>query len=95
MELTEAILFTITTAATPLLLAALGELVVERSGVLNLGVEGMIVMGAVPGVRCDAALRFSLYRCPVRDDCRMRHGPVVRLHDAHPGDQPGRDGASP
>lgn len=47
MELTEAILFTITTAATPLLLAAIGELVVERSGVLNLGVEGMIVMGAV------------------------------------------------
>ena len=47
MELTEAILFTVTTAATPLLLAAIGELVVERSGVLNLGVEGMIVMGAV------------------------------------------------
>lgn len=47
MELTEAILFTITTAATPLLLAAIGELVVERSGVLNLGVEGMIVIGAV------------------------------------------------
>ncbi len=47
MELTEAILFTITTAATPLLLAAIGELVVERSGVLNLGVEGMIIIGAV------------------------------------------------
>ena len=47
MTLAEAILLTITTAATPLLLAAIGELVVERSGVLNLGVEGMIVMGAV------------------------------------------------
>jgi len=30
-------------------LAAIGELVVERSGVLNLGVEGMMVMGAVTG----------------------------------------------
>jgi general nucleoside transport system permease protein len=36
-------------AATPLLVAAIGELVVERAGVLNLGVEGMMVMGAVSG----------------------------------------------
>ena len=45
----EDILITIATAATPLLIAAIGELVVERSGVLNLGVEGMMIMGAVTG----------------------------------------------
>lgn len=36
-------------AATPILLAAIGELVVEKAGVLNLGVEGMMIMGAVAG----------------------------------------------
>ncbi|SEK50749.1 ABC transporter permease [Xaviernesmea oryzae] len=49
MGIFESILLTIATAATPLLIAAIGELVVERSGVLNLGVEGMMVMGAVCG----------------------------------------------
>ena len=36
-------------AATPLLYAALGELVVEKAGVLNLGVEGMMIVGAIGG----------------------------------------------
>ena len=36
-------------AATPIMLAAIGELVVERAGVLNLGVEGMMISGSVLG----------------------------------------------
>jgi simple sugar transport system permease protein len=42
-----AIVITLVGASTPILLAALGELVVEKSGVLNLGVEGMMLIGAV------------------------------------------------
>lgn len=40
---------TLMASAVPILLAALGETVVERSGVLNLGVEGMMVIGALGG----------------------------------------------
>ncbi|MDO8884308.1 MAG: ABC transporter permease [Pseudotabrizicola sp.] len=36
-------------ASVPIILAAIGELIVERAGVLNLGVEGMMIMGAVCG----------------------------------------------
>ena len=49
MGLAEAIILAVLAASTPLLLAATGELVVERSGVLNLGVEGMMIMGAACG----------------------------------------------
>jgi general nucleoside transport system permease protein len=43
------VLLTIITAATPLLIASAGEHVAEQAGVLNLGVEGMMIMGAACG----------------------------------------------
>jgi general nucleoside transport system permease protein len=49
MGLLEAIILSIIAASTPLLLAAAGELVAERAGVLNLGLEGMMIMGAACG----------------------------------------------
>jgi len=41
------VILTVITASTPLLFAATGELVTEKSGVLNLGVEGMMLVGAI------------------------------------------------
>ena len=44
-----AAIITVVGISTPILLAGLGELVVEKSGVLNLGVEGMMLVGAIAG----------------------------------------------
>lgn len=49
MLLIQQILIATLKTGTPLLLIALGELVVEKSGVLNLGQEGMMLMGAMAG----------------------------------------------
>jgi general nucleoside transport system permease protein len=49
MDLLVNILIGAMIAATPLVFAATGELVAERSGVLNLGVEGMMIVGAIAG----------------------------------------------
>jgi len=54
-EFIVAVIITIVGAATPILLASLGELVVEKSGVLNLGVEGMMLIGAVTGFAVTAS----------------------------------------
>ena len=47
IELIIGILQIILIATTPLVFAGIGELVTEKSGVLNLGVEGMMLVGAV------------------------------------------------
>ena len=47
-----AVLATAITAGTPLLFASLGELITERAGILNLGVEGIMLTGAVSGFIC-------------------------------------------
>lgn len=47
MDLLTSILFATVVAGTPLLLVALGELICEKSGMLNLGAEGMMSIGAV------------------------------------------------
>jgi simple sugar transport system permease protein len=49
VETLVAILVATLRAGTPLVFAALGELVTEKSGVLNLGIEGMMLIGAVAG----------------------------------------------
>jgi len=49
MDLSVSIILGIIVAATPLVFAAIGELTVEKSGVLNLGVEGMMIVGAIAG----------------------------------------------
>ena len=91
MDMLIAVILTIMTAATPLLLAALGELVVERSGVLNLGVEGMMVMGAVCGFGA-ALMTGSPWLALLAVDCRRHaHVAALRLSHPHAGFQPGGD----
>jgi ABC-type uncharacterized transport system permease subunit len=49
INLISAILFATLVAGTPLIIVALGELISEKAGVLNLGAEGTMAMGAVAG----------------------------------------------
>ena len=48
-------------SATPVLLAAIGEAIVEKSGVLNLGVEGMMIIGAVIGFIIAVNTQIPIY----------------------------------
>ena len=49
IDLITNILYAMVRTGTPLLIVALGEMVCEKSVVLNLGQEGMMLMGAVAG----------------------------------------------
>ena len=62
---------TLMASAVPILLAALGETVVERSGVLNLGVEGMMIIGALLGFAVAVAKLWKGLRR------QFRHGPAA------------------
>ena len=80
-------------AGTPLVYAALGELVTEKSGVLNLGVEGMMLVGAVVAFIV-AATTKSPWLGVVRRDARRRGAlRAVRGRHADAAGEPGGVGA--
>ena len=64
MDLLSSILFATIVAGTPLIIVALGQLIAEKSGVLNLGAEGMMAMGAVAGFAITLHSGCLLYTSP-------------------------------
>ena len=47
LDLATAVVMTLVATATPILIAGLGELIVEKSGVMNIGIDGMMLLGAL------------------------------------------------
>ena len=95
MSALEAVLLTIITASTPLLLAAVGELVTERSGVSQPWGRGYDDHGRGNRLRRRVHHRFGRRRRGGRHRHRHRHGAPVRLSDPDAGRQPDGHGARP
>jgi simple sugar transport system permease protein len=63
IEILTSILSDTLRTATPLILAGLGELISQKAGVLNLGVEGMMLVGAVSGfIAAEVRINITQYR---------------------------------
>jgi simple sugar transport system permease protein len=78
-------------ASTPLLLGTLGEILAERAGIMNLGVEGMMAVGAVTGFAVGlqtqspwlgfaAAVAQPTVACTCHLTILLRANPVVSGH---------------
>lgn len=82
-------------ASTPLIFAAIGELVTEKSGVLNLGVEGMMLVGAVAAFAVSISTGSTMLGLLAAMGARRSVGIVVRPSDADASGQSGglRSGA--
>ncbi len=80
------------TAAIPLMFAGAGELVAEKSGVLNLGVEGMMLMGAVTGYAVTAITGNPWLGVLAAIGAGSRDVAAVRVSHADHARQPGRHG---
>ena len=70
----ESLILTIIATSIPLLLAATGELIAEKSGVLNLGVEGMMLSGAVGALGAVLWLENPYFRNSCRSVIRCTNG---------------------
>ena len=70
IDLITNVLYAMVRTGTPLLIVALGEMVCEKSGVLNLGQEGMMLMGAVIGFIATLTTGSLLVGFIFCDSCR-------------------------
>ena len=68
--------------AAPLLIVAVGEVYAERSGVINMGIEGIMLFGALTGI----AAGCHFYNCN-----RGFYGAYCCFSDGFPADEPGCD----